>query len=61
MSSHDLERETGWYWLAYYADWSGLAVFETEIDALRYAVDRSMQVMRVPTHADIREYVQEHR
>jgi hypothetical protein len=31
-------------WLAYYADWSGVAVFATEIEALRYAVGRSMQV-----------------
>jgi hypothetical protein len=31
-------------WLAYYTDWSGLAVFATEIEALRYAVDHTMSV-----------------
>lgn len=28
-------------WLAYYSDWSGMAVFSEEIDALRHAVERS--------------------
>lgn len=31
-------------WVAYYSDWSGVAVFPTEIEALRYAVSRSMLV-----------------
>lgn len=30
-------------WLVYYADWSGWRVFETEIEALRYAVEHGMQ------------------
>jgi len=32
------------FWLAYYPDWSGIAAFPTEIEALRYAVSTSMQV-----------------
>lgn len=32
------------FWLVYYSDWSGIAVFDTEIDALRYAVEKQMQV-----------------
>lgn len=31
-------------WIARHSDWSGIAVFATEIEALRYAVDHSMQV-----------------
>lgn len=38
------EPAPGGFWLAYYSDYSGFAVFATEIEALRYAVDRSMQV-----------------
>ncbi len=33
------EREGNGCWVVYYADWSGIAVFGTEIDALRYAND----------------------
>lgn len=33
------------FWLAYYSDWSGIAAFPTEIEALRHAVDKSMTVM----------------
>lgn len=29
----------GGAWVAYYSDWSGIAMFGTEIDALRYAVE----------------------
>ena len=37
-------------------------MFDREIDALRYAVEHSgMNVMNVPTHADVQEYVREHR
>ena len=31
-------------WLAYYSDFSGLAVFKDEIEARRYAMDRNMYV-----------------
>lgn len=34
-------------WLAYYRDWSAFAIFETEIEALRYAVEHTMQVKAV--------------
>lgn len=33
------------FWLAYHSDFSGMAVFESEIEALRYAVKRSMDVV----------------
>lgn len=31
-------------WVAHYGDWSGIAIFGEEIDALRYAVGNSMLV-----------------
>ena len=31
-------------WIAYYLDWSDFALFETEVEALRHAVDRAMRV-----------------
>lgn len=31
-------------WIAYYSDRSAVAVFATEIDALRHAVERRMEV-----------------
>lgn len=34
----------GGCWIAYYSDWSGIAVFGTEIEALRHAVEHSMIV-----------------
>ena len=34
-------------WMAYHTDWSGFALFATEIEALRYAVAHSMQVRAV--------------
>lgn len=40
----DLVTYTG-AWLAYYTDQSGMAIFGTEVEALRYAVERSMQVI----------------
>lgn len=30
------EREENGCWVVYYSDWSGIAVFDTEIDALRH-------------------------
>ena len=41
MSDNDKPWEC---WIAYYHDYSGVAVFETEIEALGYAVENSMQV-----------------
>lgn len=40
---NDLVTYTG-AWLAYYADQSGMAIFASEVEALRYAVEHSMQV-----------------
>lgn len=42
-------------WVAYYYDHSGVAVFDSEIEALRYALARSMQVKRVPFGVDLWE------
>lgn len=41
------EIEQPGLWLAYYSDGSSLVVFDREIDALRHAVEHSMQVRRV--------------
>lgn len=37
------ERPAG-CWVAYYSDRSAIAVFGTELEALRHAVDRTMSV-----------------
>lgn len=34
-------------WVVYYFDFSGFGIFETEIEALRHAVDNSMNVKAV--------------
>jgi hypothetical protein len=47
----------GGVWLAYYSDWSGMAVFATEIEALRYAVEKSMIVSPVVYGVDLKEAV----
>jgi hypothetical protein len=44
-------------WLAYYSDWSGMAVFESELECLRYAVDKTMTVKYVPFGQDLRDAV----
>lgn len=36
---------TGGCWLAHHSDWSGFAVFGSELDALRHAVEHSMTVV----------------
>jgi hypothetical protein len=41
-------------WCAYYSDWSGMAVFDDELAALRYAVERSMSVKHVLFGQDLR-------
>lgn len=35
--------EPSGFWLAYYSDWSGFAVFDNELEALRYAVEHQMR------------------
>jgi hypothetical protein len=45
--------ETG-CWLAYYADWSGMVVFQTEVECLRHAVKRGMSVKLVEWGTDLR-------
>jgi len=30
------------FWLCYYSDWSGIAIFDNELDAQRYACDSGM-------------------
>lgn len=47
----------GTYWIAYYCDWSGFAVFLHEIDCLRYAVKHDMQAAEVAFGVDPREAV----
>jgi hypothetical protein len=44
-------------WLAYYADWSAMAVFDDELACLRYAVEKGMQVKVVPFGVDLHEAV----
>lgn len=44
-------------WIAYYQDRSGLAIFESEIEALRRAVEHSMQVAYVKYGADVWESI----
>lgn len=41
-------------WVAYYTDYSGIAVFETEIEALRFAVGKGMQVERFTSGGEVR-------
>jgi hypothetical protein len=47
-------------WVAYYYDRSGVAVFETEIEALRYALANSMQVKRAPFGVDLFDHEPDH-
>lgn len=47
----------GGVWLAYYRDWSGMAVFRTELDALRYAVEKGMAVTPLLFGVDLKEAV----
>lgn len=42
-------------WVAYHDDWSGMVVFRDEIDALRHAVEHSMQCLFVEYGDDLRE------
>lgn len=51
------DKRTEGCYIAYNDDWSGMAVFSSEVQALRYAVERSMKVARVPFGVDLREAV----
>ena len=42
------------FWLAYWPDLSGLVAFSEEIDALRHAVENSMDVRWIQFDVDIR-------
>lgn len=44
-------------WLAYHDDWSGMAVFSSEITCLRYAQQNGMRVLQVAFGVDLREAV----
>lgn len=46
-------------WLAFYSDYSSVAVFNNELDALRYAISRGMQVLHVPYGMTIAEAIGE--
>lgn len=50
------ESSNGGAWVARYADRSSVCVFDSEITALRYAVDKAMQVVFVPYGADATTY-----
>lgn len=39
-----LEGDRSGVWLAFHSDWSGIAVFATEIEALRHAQEHTMTV-----------------
>lgn len=42
-------------WLAYHSDHSDYAVFTSELEALRFAVDNSMLVQRIDPGESIRD------
>lgn len=44
-------------WVAYHFDWSEFAIFAEEIQALRFAVQHSMQCERIPYGVGVREFV----
>lgn len=43
-------------WFAYYSDWSGMAVFDNEVDALRHAVEHHMEVAGLHS-GDVKEQI----
>lgn len=43
-------------WMAYYTDWSGIAVFDNEIDCLRHAVTHHMEVIELAA-GDVRDQI----
>lgn len=44
-------------WLAYYADGSSFVVFDNELEALRYAVANTMQVVPLELGKPLREHI----
>lgn len=47
-------------WVAYYSDWSEIAIFAEEIDCLRYAVDHvSMEVAHLELGRSVQEQIRE--
>lgn len=52
----DTSDEDEGCWMAYHGDFSGVAIFPAEIDALRHAVANAMSVQHV-TWGDLREQV----
>lgn len=51
----NMNEQTPTFWVTYYSDFSGIAIFETEVSALRYAVGRGMFVHAVAEGIDLRE------
>jgi len=47
-------------WVAYQSDFSEIAVFESEIECLRYAIDNGMLREEVPYGHGIRNYIHNH-
>lgn len=52
-----MNTTAGGFWIAYYADWSGFAIFDTEVECLRYAVEHHMEVAKVGYGVSVREAV----
>lgn len=46
-------------WAAYYSDYSAVAIFGTEIAALRHAVDNAMSVLYWEFGKDLRDAVKD--
>jgi hypothetical protein len=55
--AENVANEPWGVWLAYYNDWSGMAVFATEVEALRYAVQKGMAVAFAKFGVDLKEAV----
>jgi hypothetical protein len=47
--------EVGGVWVAFYQDGSGVYLFRSEVEALRFAVDRSAAVVFVEWGVEVRE------
>lgn len=58
-NDYSVPDPTSRVWMAYYHDRSRVALFDTEIDALRHAVDNGMQVieLRLPCEDVFKEAV----
>lgn len=51
------DKRTDGAYVAYSEDFTHLAVFSSEVQALRYAVDAGLKVKRVPFGVEVREAV----